>query len=166
MWSSVFLYLATATIPFCAANPLPQDVSTSSKVSKNTLQGCLNAAKAPISTQSSGDWSTQSSPYNTRIAFTPAIIVVATDPSHVQAAVKCGSQYGYKVTGRGGGHSYSSSGFGGENGHVMVQLDMMYAVTLQSDNTAVVQAGARLGHVATELFNQGGRAISHGSCPG
>ncbi|KAF3799717.1 FAD-linked oxidoreductase [Colletotrichum gloeosporioides] len=166
MRSSVFLYLATAAIPLCAANPLPQDVSTSAKVSKNTLQGCLNAAKAPISTQSSGDWSTQSSPYNTRIAFTPAIIVVATDPSHVQAAVKCGSQYGYKVTGRGGGHSYSSSGFGGENGHVVVQLDMMYAVTLQSDNTAVVQAGARLGHVATELFNQGGRAISHGSCPG
>ncbi|KAL0935645.1 glucooligosaccharide oxidase [Colletotrichum truncatum] len=166
MRSQLILSLAAAAIPLCAANPLPQDVNAQSKSSKNTLQGCLNAAKAPISTQSSADWSDGVRPYNLRVQFTPAAIVTATDPSHVQAAVKCGAQYGYKVTGRGGGHSYSSAGFGGENGHVVVQLNQMYSVKLQSDNTAIVQAGARLGHVATELYNQGKRAISHGSCPG
>ncbi|KAF9872493.1 FAD binding domain-containing protein [Colletotrichum karsti] len=167
MRSHTILSLATAAIiPLSAANPVPQDVNINAKVSKNSLQGCLNAAKAPISVQSSPNWSDQSRPFNLRVAFTPAVIIVATDPSHVQAAVKCGAQYGYKVTGRGGGHGYSSAGFGGENGHVVVQLDQMYKVTLQDDSTAIVQAGARLGHVATELFNQGGRAISHGSCPG
>ncbi|KAK2058252.1 FAD binding domain-containing protein [Colletotrichum caudatum] len=43
---------------------------------------------------------------------------------------------------------------------------VMFGVTLNADNTATVQAGARLGHVATTLLDQGGRAISHGSCPG
>ncbi|TDZ16404.1 FAD-linked oxidoreductase sorD [Colletotrichum orbiculare MAFF 240422] len=166
MRSYFLLSLATAAIPLGAANPLPQDASTNAKVSKNSLAGCLKAANVPYSTSSSSDWSVSVQSYNTRVSFTPAAVVTATDPSHVSSAVKCGTQYGYKVTGRGGGHSYSSAGFGGENGHVVVQLNQMYGVTLQDDNTAVVQAGARLGHVAAELFNQGGRAISHGSCPG
>ncbi|KAF6796356.1 glucooligosaccharide oxidase [Colletotrichum sojae] len=166
---SAILSLATAISIVrlgAGANPLPQDATPNSRVSKNTLAGCLQAAKAPLTTSSSADWADQTRPYNARVSFAPAAVVIATEAGHVQAAVRCGAQYGYKVTGRGGGHSYSSSGMGGENGHVVVRLDQMYAVTLQADNTAVVQAGARLGHVATELLNQGGRAISHGSCPG
>ena len=43
----------------------------------------------------------------------------------------------------------------------------MYAVTLNSStNIAVVQAGARLGHVITQLDSQGKRAFSTGTCPG
>ncbi|GKT97103.1 glucooligosaccharide oxidase [Colletotrichum tofieldiae] len=161
------LSLAVTALPLTAAKPLPADAQDSKAGnSSNTIQACLNAANAPIATSSSSDWSENIRPYNARVQFTPALVVTATDASHVQAAVKCASQYGKSVTARGGGHSYSSSGLGGENGHVVVRLDKMFSVTLNADNTATVQAGARLGHVATTLFNQGGRAISHGSCPG
>ncbi|KAK1773163.1 hypothetical protein QBC45DRAFT_102386 [Copromyces sp. CBS 386.78] len=43
----------------------------------------------------------------------------------------------------------------------------MSKVTLdKTTNVADVQAGARLEHVATELYKQGKRAFSHGTCPG
>lgn len=71
-----------------------------------------------------------------------------------------------RVSARGGGHSYGSFGLGGEDGHLVIVLDSMDSVTLGEDGKAVVQPGARLGHVAYELFNQGHRAISHGTCPG
>ncbi|KAK1462396.1 FAD binding domain-containing protein [Colletotrichum cuscutae] len=165
MWSNIILSLALGSIHSTVAKPLPE-AATKPGTSNNTVQGCLNAAKAPVAVSSSSDWSDDIRPYNSRLQYTPAVVVTATDVSHVQAAVKCGVQYNLKVTARGGGHSYSSAGLGGENGHVVVWLDEMYGVMLNSDNTATVQAGARLGHIATELFNQGGRAISHGSCPG
>lgn len=165
-YNSILSFVGTA-LPLTTAHVLRREAqSNKAASSNNTIQACLSASNAPITTSSSSDWSDDIRPYNTRVQFTPAIIVTATDASHVQAAVKCGVQLGYKVTARGGGHSYSSSGFGGENGHVVVRLDEMFSVKLNADNTATVQAGARLGHVATELFNQGGRAISHGSCPG
>ncbi|OLN85416.1 Flavin-dependent oxidoreductase FOX4 [Colletotrichum chlorophyti] len=162
MRSSFILSLVATALPLTAANPLPQQSTSKPK----DIQSCLNAAKVPITVQSSADWSADIRPYNTRLAYTPSIVVTATDPKHVQDTVKCGFALGLKVTARGGGHSYSSSGLGGENNHVVIRLDEMFAVKLNSDNTATIQAGARLGHVAIELFNQGGRAISHGSCPG
>lgn len=49
----------------------------------------------------------------------------------------------------------------------MVDLTHMNSVTVDKNTKiATVEAGARLGHVASELLRQGGRAIAHGSCPG
>ncbi len=49
----------------------------------------------------------------------------------------------------------------------MIELDRMNKVTLDTTtNVATIQAGARLGHVFTNLNRQGRRAISHGTCPG
>ncbi|KAK2046227.1 FAD binding domain-containing protein [Colletotrichum somersetense] len=156
------LSLAVTAVLLAAANPLPEDAQNTGN-SNNSIQACLSAAKTPIITSSSSGWIGDIRAYNARVQLTPALVVTATNASHVQAAVKCASQYGTRVTALGGGHSYSSSGFGGENGHVVVRLDEMFGVTLNADNTTTVQAGARLGHIATTLFDQGARAISHGS---
>ncbi|KAK1991665.1 FAD binding domain-containing protein [Colletotrichum falcatum] len=156
--------LAAAALLRAAASPLAADARNSKTGnSSDNVQACLYAENAPISTASSLEWADSIRPYNARVQFTPALVVTATDAGHVQAAVRCASRYGKTVTARGGGHSYSSSGLGGEDGHVVVRLDEMFGVTLNADKTATVQAGARLGHVAATLFGQGGRAISHGS---
>ncbi len=106
-------------------------------------------------------------PFNSRLPYKPAAVAVPTRLEHIQAAVRCGSQSDVKVSAKGGGHSYASLGLGGEDDHLVLQLDHMNAVSVDPDtNVATVQAGARLGHVATQLYNQGRRAISHGTCPG
>ncbi|KAG8169460.1 hypothetical protein KVR01_000205 [Diaporthe batatas] len=84
----------------------------------------------------------------------------------VPDSVNCGLAVGLKVSARGGGHSYTSLGLGGENDHLVVDLTHMNGISVDPNtHIATVGAGARLGEVARELFENGGRAISHGSCP-
>ena len=60
------------------------------------------------------------------------------------------------------GHSYANSGNGGENNHLVIDLAKMKAITVNGES-ATIQAGNRLGEVATTL-NTKGRALPHGTC--
>ncbi|KAK7742335.1 hypothetical protein SLS53_004480 [Cytospora paraplurivora] len=87
-------------------------------------------------------------------------------PEHVQDAVNCGVQSGLKVTARCGGHNYAAFGLGGEDDHLIVDVTAMNTVSVDPTNhIAKVGAGALLGDVASHLYQQGGRAIAHGTCP-
>ncbi|KAI8296044.1 hypothetical protein K4K56_008052 [Colletotrichum sp. SAR 10_98] len=134
---------------------------------KAVIDDCLSAASVPYNEKGSSQWEADGSPFNVRIPYVPVSIAVPLTTEHIQAAVKCGRDNGVKVTPKCGGHSYANFGFGGEDGHLMLELDHMYNVTLDNvTGIATVQAGSRLGHVASELYKQGGKAISHGTCPG
>ncbi|KXH68425.1 hypothetical protein CSAL01_00298 [Colletotrichum salicis] len=122
------------------------------------LAGCLRTASVLIA-------SSAPTPYNLRVPVKPLLVAVPTTNAQIASAVTCGSKNGISISAKSGGHSYISAGYGGEDGHLVINLDRMYSVTVASDGTAKVQAGARLGHVATELYKQGKRAISHGTCP-
>jgi len=135
-------------------------------VAAAAIDDCLSAANVPVDAKGSNDWRQDVAPFNIRLPYTPVAIVAATKVEHIQAAVSCGAKTGVKVSPKSGGHSYASFGLGGENGHLVIELDRMNTVTLDSSNVATIQAGARLGHVATALYNQGKRAFSHGTCPG
>ncbi len=125
------------------------------------LDNCLRDAGVPTAAAATA------TPFNSRLPFAPAAVAVPTTLEHIQAAVVCGAQAGVKVTAKSGGHSYASLGLGGEDGHLVLELERMNGVTVDREsNMATIQAGARLGHVATQLYNQGRRAISHGTCPG
>ncbi|OLN86017.1 6-hydroxy-D-nicotine oxidase 3 [Colletotrichum chlorophyti] len=123
-----------------------------------SLTDCLRTASVPFA-------SSLPTSYNLRLPYKPLVVANPTTVSQISSAVLCGAQNGVNVSAKSGGHSYTSSSFGGEDGHLVINLDRMYAVSVASDGTAKVQAGARLGHVATELHKQGKRAISHGTCP-
>ncbi|KAM0424882.1 hypothetical protein ACHAPT_009938 [Fusarium lateritium] len=133
---------------------------------REAITSCLTNAKVPIDTKGSQVWTQDGTAYNLRLQFEPVAIAVPTTVAQVSAAVFCGSKHGVSVSAKSGGHSYTSLGLGGEDGHLVIELDRMYSVKLAKDGTARIQPGARLGHVATELYNQGKRAISHGTCPG
>lgn len=128
---------------------------------------CLDGAGVPYYDADSDDWDTVITPYNRRLAgVTPSAVIYATETEHVQQAVRCAAENDLKVSVKSGGHNYANYGLGGEDGHVVIQLDRMPGVTLHGDDTATINAGTRLGLVALELFEQGGRGMSHGTCPG
>lgn len=132
-----------------------------------SLEDCLTASSIPFDKPNSCAWKLDVAPFNERLPYTPVAIAVPRTIAHIEGAVKCASQSGVKVSAKCGGHSYASLGLGGEDGHLVVEMDRMHEVRLSEDGeTAVIQGGARLGHVATELWEQGRRAISHGTCPG
>lgn len=133
--------------------------------SRSSLESCLNASSVPYDTPGSDAWDSDVAPFNTRLPYLPAAIAVPRTTAHIEDAVRCAVDNGVKVSPKSGGHSYASLGLGGEDGHLVVQMDRMHEVRLEN-GTAYVQGGARLGHVAVELYEQGGRAISHGTCPG
>lgn len=130
------------------------------------LNACLAGKAVPLVQRNSAQWTQEARPYNLRLAYNPAAIAFPTTVDHIQNAVKCGSQLGVRVSAKGGGHSYGSFGYGGEDGHLVIVMDAMDKVTLNKDMSCNVQAGARLGHVASELYKLNRRALPHGTCPG
>lgn len=154
--SALVLLLALA-LTFVSAAPTKRE----------TINACLARAKVPYDTKDSTQWAADTKPYNLRTRWTPAAVAIPSSTSQIQAAVKCGLDSSVRISAKAGGHSYGAFGFGGEDGHLVVILDRLYKVSLNTkSNVARIEPGARLGHVATELFNQGKRAIAHGSCPG
>jgi len=135
-------------------------------VQRSDIEACLTSSGVPFDVKGSADWEKDSETFNIRVPYTPVAIAVPTTIEHIQKSVLCGKKLSIKVTPKSGGHSYASLGFGGENGHLVVELDRMHNVTLGADNIATVQPGTRLGHLATELYNKSRRAIAHGTCPG
>ncbi|KAK1756959.1 putative FAD-linked oxidoreductase YvdP [Echria macrotheca] len=131
------------------------------------LSDCLSSAGVPTDATGTSDWKLDAAPYNLRLNYTPVAIAVPTTAAHVQGAIACAAKLGVKANAKCGGHSYGSFGLGGEDGHLILELDRMNNVVLDnSTGIARVEGGARLGHVASELYNQGKRGFSHGTCPG
>ncbi|KAK1760328.1 Glucooligosaccharide oxidase [Echria macrotheca] len=145
---------------------LPIAAEARAVVSRADIEACLTSAGVPIDTKGSADWQRDAAPFNLRVPYTPVAVSVPTTIAQIQKSVICGKSLGIKVSAKSGGHSYASIGLGGEDGHLVVELDRMYNVSLAEGNIAVVQPGTRLGHLATELATKYGRAIAHGTCPG
>lgn len=127
----------------------------------------LRNSSIPFLDDEHRSWAAETTAYNLRVPATPALIVYTETAQQVQNAVASGVAAGLKVSARCGGHSYASLGHGGENDHLIVDLTPIDSVVVDPiTHIATVGAGARLGHVASQLHKQGGRAIAHGSCPG
>ncbi|KAF3935463.1 hypothetical protein ABW20_dc0108688 [Dactylellina cionopaga] len=146
-----------------SASPVPADINAR-KVS--TLTDCLGAGKVPVVLTSSANFNQLSSAYNTRLTYKPLVITIPTTSQQVAATVKCAVQFKRRVSARGGGHSYSAQALGGENGHIIVDLQNFHDVVYDKKTTlARVGGGARLGNIAQKLYDQAKRGIPHGTCP-
>jgi FAD/FMN-containing dehydrogenase len=129
---------------------------------------CLASSNVPQDYPGSSDFTQDILGWNLRLNFTPVAYAVPQTVPQVQAAVVCASKAGVKVNPRSGGHSYASHSVGGEDGHLVIDMKYFRDIKVDSSNNyiATIGTGSRLGNVALALFNQGGRAMSHGICPG
>lgn len=132
----------------------------------STLADCLAAKNVPIKLISSPDFPGLAKPYNLRLAYTPAVIVVPTTTKHVSDAVICASQNGVKVQAKSGGHSYASFSSGGQNGSMVIDLENFHDISVDANGLAKAGAGVRLGNLALAIYNSSKRALPHGTCPG
>ncbi|KAK3906372.1 putative FAD-linked oxidoreductase YvdP [Staphylotrichum tortipilum] len=131
------------------------------------LTDCLTKAGVPVDASGSADYMLDATPFNLRLNYTPVAVAAVTTVKHIQDAVTCAKQLGVKANAKCGGHSYASFGLGGEDGHLIIEMTRMNKVVLDNaTGIATAEGGTRLGHLAYELYNQGKRAISHGTCPG
>ncbi|KAJ0103920.1 hypothetical protein J7T55_004245 [Diaporthe amygdali] len=102
--------------------------------------------------------------YNRVFTYNPAVICLPEKDDDVVNAIKAAQAHGVKVQAKGGGHSYAAYSSGGQDGSLILHMKSFSTVKLDIEtNTAVVGAGVRLGQLATELFQQGKRAVPHGT---
>ena len=134
--------------------------------SPSFLQDCLASKNVPVSFTSSSNFAALAQPYNLRLAYTPAVIVLPTTVTHISDAVLCAADNKVKVQAKSGGHSYASYSSGGQNGSMIIDLESGFqGVTVDANGVARVEAGLRLGNMALAIFDQGGRALPHGKYP-
>lgn len=134
---------------------------------QSTLISCLQAASVPIIESSASAFSDEILPFNLRVPYYPQAVAIPETANHVSSALICAQLFDVKVAARSGGHSYAGFGLGGKDGSLMVDMKKFKSVVVDpSTNIATIGAGTRLGDVAYNLFNQGGRALPHGLCPG
>ncbi|KAG6852936.1 hypothetical protein C0991_008050 [Blastosporella zonata] len=128
------------------------------------LKGSLGSLGISASFPGDSSYSSASAAYNRRFTIAPAAVVYPKTPQDISKVITIGASQGLKVVARSGGHSYIANSLGGRNGSIIVDLKNFSKVTVNSaQSIAVVEAGNRLGDVATALANSG-RAIPHGTC--
>ncbi|KAB2098641.1 hypothetical protein AG0111_0g13105 [Alternaria gaisen] len=132
-----------------------------------SLQTCLASKSVPLSLNSSSDWASLIDPYNLRLRYIPTAVTLPSTPQQVSDIVVCAAAAGVKVQARSGGHSYGSFSLGGKNGSLVVDLRNFNTISLDNSTGIVtVGGGARLGNLGLGIYNQGQRALPHGTFPG
>jgi FAD/FMN-containing dehydrogenase len=133
----------------------------------DSLLHCLSTSGVPQVYPNTTDFAQTIVPYNVRLNFTPVAYTFSTTVPQVQSAVSCASNLSVKINPKSGGHSYASHSIGGEDGHLVIDLKYLYDVKVDPNTfIATIGPAARLGNIAIALFNQSGRALAHGLCPG
>ena len=138
-----------------------------SSPSSSTLADCLGAKNVPVKFTSSSGFSSLAEPYNLRLAYTPAVIVLPTTTQQISDSVVCAGKSNVKVQAKSGGHSYASFSSGGQSGSMVIDLESFQDINVDATSgIAKVGGGVRLGNLALGIYNQSQRALPHGTCPG
>jgi FAD/FMN-containing dehydrogenase len=121
------------------------------------------ALKGPLLRPGDSGYATAAKPYNAALGVRkPAAIAKVASTADVRTCVRRVRGHGVTLAARSGGHSYA--GFSTPNNGVVVDLSALKNITVKSNGTAVVGAGARLIDVYAALAAHG-RALPAGSCP-
>ncbi|KZT64704.1 Glucooligosaccharide oxidase [Daedalea quercina L-15889] len=142
------------------------DVALGNTSTTVSLQSTLAYKGTEVYFTGQAGYQNASQAFNLRLQFKPAAVAYPRSAEEVSDLTKVGASLGIPVSARSGGHSHAGYSLGGEDGHLVVDLSHINAIEVNS-STAVARVGTgnRLGDVALGLFNQGERALPHGTCP-
>ncbi|GLB42541.1 putative oxygen-dependent FAD-linked oxidoreductase family protein [Lyophyllum shimeji] len=123
-----------------------------STVARADLKGSLRALHINASFPGDASYASASSAFNLRFTFKPAAVTYPKSPQEVSEIVKIGAAQKLTVVARSGGHSYIANGLGGKDGALVVDLQNLNQVSVDSSRgTAVIESGNRLGDIILAL---------------
>jgi hypothetical protein len=122
-----------------------------------------HALDGPLLRPGSAEYDSAAMPFNAALGVrTPAAIARVANRADVATCVRRVRGHGIPIAARSGGHSYA--GFSTPNQGLVVDVSGLHKITVKSNGTAVIGAGARLIDVYSALAAHG-RALPAGSCP-
>ncbi|KHJ32732.1 putative glucooligosaccharide oxidase [Erysiphe necator] len=161
MLLSIHIFINALTMGFVLASIIPRTEDLG-----DTIFSCLDQNGVSQINPNSSEWTNLSATYNLRLQYVPMVITMPKISSEVSASIRCATKFQLKVQAKGGGHSYGSFSSGGKNGSLIISMENFSDVIVdQTTFVAKIGTGQRLGNVAQALFNQGKRALPHGTCP-
>lgn len=161
------LLALTAAAAFLSAVGADSSSSEQPVSRADSLEQCLEERGVPTKYSEDDDWDEYAATYNIRVPVTPAAITIPKTITDIKNALCCATDHGIKVQPKSGGHSYASFSNGGKDGELVVDLRNFQSVSVDpKTKIAKVAGGVRLGNMATALYQQGKRAVAHGTCAG
>ncbi|CAG8444266.1 2392_t:CDS:2 [Scutellospora calospora] len=137
-------------------------ISLANKLTKRDLTSCLADVQGKKVYPTDPEYKTNIIDENTRVNFTPSVIVYANIVADVEVSVYCASTLNISISVRSGGHSYEKYG---SIGAITVDITNLNQTIINSTtNTAVIGAGSRIGPIFYAL-SQAGFFIPLGTCP-
>lgn len=132
----------------------------------STLGDCLSAAGVETSLPSSDSWASDTEAWNSRLSPVPSAVVFPNSEEQVSAALACAQQTGTKVTTLGGNRSFSSMGFGRNDGALIVSLENMQTMEYDEATQVLTYGGpVMISDAANYLWKNFQRTLPHGRCP-
>ncbi|KAE9273539.1 hypothetical protein PR003_g29880 [Phytophthora rubi] len=130
------------------------------------LGTCLTKAGIENSVPTTSTWTMDTQPWNARVNPVPSAVVFPKTEKEVSAALKCAADAGVKVTTLGGNRSFSSMGFGRNDGALIVNLKNIKVLKYDESTKLLTYGGpVMISEAASLMWNDYKRTLPHGRCP-
>ncbi|ETM98241.1 hypothetical protein PPTG_19662 [Phytophthora nicotianae INRA-310] len=127
---------------------------------------CLNKAGIENSVPTTTTWTMDIQPWNSRVNPVPAAVAFPKTEKEVSAALKCAASAGVKVTTLGGNRSFSSMGFGRNDGALVINLKALKHLKYDPSTKLLSYGGpVMISEAANHMWNKYKRTLPHGRCP-
>lgn len=131
-----------------------------------TLGECLSSAGVETSLPATTNWTIDTQAWNSRLSPVPSAVVFPKTEEEVSAALACARQTNTKVTTLGGNRSFSSMGFGRDDGALIVNLKNMKVMKYNEISQVFTYGGpVMISDAAGYLWKNFQRTLPHGRCP-
>lgn len=167
--ASIFLTAVfVAFVTIASAVPAQHDFSHGSIVARQnaTFDECLSSAGIETSLPSSANWTINTEAWNSRLSPVPSAVAFPKTEEEVTSVLQCAQKTNTKVTTLGGNRSFSSMGFGRNDGALIINLKYMKTIVYDEDTQLLTYGGpVMISEAAGYLWNNYQRTLPHGRCP-
>lgn len=168
--ASILTTILALTASLTAAFPTQHDFNAAELVrrqnSSAALGDCISTAGIESSLPSSANWTIDTEAWNSRVSPVPSAVVFPKTEDEVSAALKCASTTGTKVTTLGGNRSFSSMGFGRNDGALIINLKNLKVLEYDEATQLFTYGGpVMISEAAGFMWENYQRALPHGRCP-
>ncbi|KAG6591112.1 Berberine-like protein [Phytophthora cinnamomi] len=138
----------------------------SSAATTGNVGACLDKAGIENSVPTTSTWKADTEALNSRVSPVPSAVAFPKTEEEVSAALKCAADAGVKVTTLGGNRSFSSMGFGRNDGALIMNLKHFKHMEYDASTGLLSYGGpVMISEAANYMWSKAKRTLPHGRCP-
>ncbi|CAH0475473.1 unnamed protein product [Peronospora belbahrii] len=153
-----------AIFALCSLITAQRGFADASVTTQTDIGACLKKAGIEHSVPTTSTWAIDTEAWNSRVSPNPSSVVFPQTEEEVSAALKCAASCGVKVTTLGGNRSFSSMGFGRNDGALVINLKYMSHLKYDKSTKLLSFGGPVTISEAAKYLLTYKRTLPHGRC--